>query len=343
MLVGRGVRFGRGVRIGRENNSADPATIWPTAMVQYVRSDMGITLAGNLKLTGTSPAATITGSLTTSTGLRVVITTGATLASGNMRFAVYSDGGVTPVASGLVGAASVALSGVFNGITVNFAAGAYVVSDYYDATVATWADQIPVGTPKNYTVGGGAPVMVTNVAEANGQPGIKFTAANSDWLTSALQLVAPGTTPYFISFVFRSDVHVAAAQIISGSGSIGNSNGAVVMVGSGSTTGRYQQASPTAANTCSTILQGSAGNLQAYFSNSTNDYLRVGAGVKANVSGSQTSAGNTLSDISRRIGTNRNATAFADITAVELIYILRDITDFERLSYNAYLARRYGI
>jgi hypothetical protein len=341
--IGRSVRIGRGVRIGRESNSADPLTIFGALLLQYVRADMGITLASALKVTGTSPAASLSGTLTLGLGLRIKITTGGTLASTNVRFSWYTDGGTIPIATNVTAAATVGLTGAFSGVTVNFGSGTYVANDTYDATVATWADQIAVGTPHNYTVGGGAPVMVTSVTETNGKPGIRFFGANSDWMTSALTLAEPGTSPYTIAIVFRNDNHVSTNQLVSGTGSVGNANGVISMTGSGSTTGRFQQASPNIANTASYIPTGAAGVLIGYFSNSTDDYLRNGGGDKNNVSGAGVSAGNTASDISRRIGTNRTGSAFTDMTVLELLYLSGDFSTFHLRSYLPYVAKRYAV
>lgn len=80
--------------------------------------------------TGTGPAngVTITGVPTADIDGRIEITTGGIV--GTAQFSWYTDGGTTPVATGVVTAASVVLGAT--GLTVNFAAGTYVLNDTYD-------------------------------------------------------------------------------------------------------------------------------------------------------------------------------------------------------------------
>lgn len=80
--------------------------------------------------TGTGPptGVTITGTPTADIDGQIKITTGGTV--GTALFSWYTDGGTTPVATGVATAADVVLG--TTGLTAHFAAGTYVLNDTYD-------------------------------------------------------------------------------------------------------------------------------------------------------------------------------------------------------------------
>jgi hypothetical protein len=103
-----------------------------------------ITPHTNTFLTGTSPAVTITktggGAIPEFTsnvpGLLVKITTGGALAVG--KFDVSYNNGSTWAHTGVTLAATYALDGTATNLTLNFAAGTYVLNDTYEMRVGTW-------------------------------------------------------------------------------------------------------------------------------------------------------------------------------------------------------------
>jgi hypothetical protein len=106
-------------------------------------SGAAITLGGTLRLTGTGPAITLTGTLLFASacpGLVVEILTGGALNVGTYR--VSYNGGSTWALAGsggqvLPAGGTQALNGAATGVTLNFAAGTYVVAAVYQGTVAT--------------------------------------------------------------------------------------------------------------------------------------------------------------------------------------------------------------
>lgn len=97
-----------------------------------------ITLGGTMRLTGTSPAVTFTGTLTFATacpGIKVEITTGGAVGVGVFR--VSYDNGSNWAHSSVTIASTYALDGAANGVTLNFAAGTYVLNDTYEGTVSS--------------------------------------------------------------------------------------------------------------------------------------------------------------------------------------------------------------
>ncbi len=96
-----------------------------------------ITLGGTMRLTGTSPVITPTGSLTFGAGLVPGIK--LTVLPGGITCDVsYNSGSTTALAGAtLTPGGTLALNGAASGVTLNFAAGVYVAGDTYEGTVAT--------------------------------------------------------------------------------------------------------------------------------------------------------------------------------------------------------------
>lgn len=113
------------------------------AQLRVKVASAAITLGGTMRLMGTGPAVTLTGTLLFASacpGLRVEILTGGALNVGTYR--VSYDGGATWALAGsggqvLPAGGTQALAGAASGVTLNFAAGTYVVSAVYQGTVVT--------------------------------------------------------------------------------------------------------------------------------------------------------------------------------------------------------------
>jgi len=98
-----------------------------------------ITLGGTMRLTGTSPAITLTGTLlfpSACPGIKVEVTTGGTAST--LVFRVSYNSGATWALSGQTPTGGTfALSGAAAGVTLNFAAGTYILADTYEGTAET--------------------------------------------------------------------------------------------------------------------------------------------------------------------------------------------------------------
>lgn len=124
--------------IGQDVSVSITASSGLIAAQMDIDPSKNITLSGTMRLTGTSPAVTLTGTLTFATacpGIKVEITTGGAIGVGVFR--VSYDNGATWAYSGVTIAATYALDGAANGVTLNFAAGTYVLSDTYEGAVAS--------------------------------------------------------------------------------------------------------------------------------------------------------------------------------------------------------------
>jgi hypothetical protein len=120
-----------------------PAAAWaPTDIagnIGYFDSLLGITLGTTMRLTGTSPAVTLGGTLTTATSLLVRIRPGLGGIVGTSQWEYSTDNGASYTSGGVTSTPAVAVGST--GFTVSFAAGTYVALDTYRSTVASWTDQ----------------------------------------------------------------------------------------------------------------------------------------------------------------------------------------------------------
>jgi hypothetical protein len=111
-------------------------------LLLWLRADMGITLGGALRATGTAPpAVTITGAPTSQVGLHIEIDSvagGTALGQATYKWSI--NNGSSYVATGVTTAAGPTALGT-TGISVSFAAGPYNMDNKWDATVSAWADQ----------------------------------------------------------------------------------------------------------------------------------------------------------------------------------------------------------
>jgi len=112
-------------------------------LLLWLRADMGITLGGTLRGTGTGgpPVWTITGTATRQVGLHLEIDSvdGGT-GLGQATYKWSENNGATYVATGVVTAAGPTALGT-TGLSVSQAVGPYNIDNKWDATVSAWADQ----------------------------------------------------------------------------------------------------------------------------------------------------------------------------------------------------------
>jgi hypothetical protein len=107
--------------------------------ILWLSSMLGITLGGTMRLTGTSPAVTLSGSASTPTALIVRIRSGLGGIVGTSQWEYSTDDGSSYTNGGVTSTPAVAVGST--GFTVSFAAGTYVALDTYRTTVATASDQ----------------------------------------------------------------------------------------------------------------------------------------------------------------------------------------------------------
>lgn len=209
-------------------------------------------------------------------------------------------------------AASIDFSTFFTGGTVLQS----VQSDKGVTTGATftWADQS--GNNKHYTQATAAkqPTLTTGL---NGNPGVLFmqnfiTPANSQLVTSTLNLPAPGTTPTWMGIVWRNITPSANGR-----------------PWSDTSTGLAQTAYMASNDAKLTVYNGSAGPLDTappalnawecsefYFSNSTADYCKRGS--NAAVTG--VNAGNSVGT-GRSLGGEDATANYSTIEVLHVIYV----------------------
>ncbi|HTA90330.1 MAG TPA: hypothetical protein VK745_12160, partial [Polyangiaceae bacterium] len=169
-----------------------------TGVLQYMRSDLGLIEATTLLHTaGTGPVLTFSG---TRSGAATAITVTCPTTGGALGtwqgLVTYSDGSTQSFTS----AATVALTGLGAGLTLNIAAGAAVTTDIWKAVAGTWADQS--GNGVNVTAAG-APGIATITPGLNGHASLSSNGTSTQYGTYTLDLPAPGTTPTFFWAVCR--------------------------------------------------------------------------------------------------------------------------------------------
>lgn len=172
----------------------------------------------------------------------------------------------------------------------------------------TWSDQS--GNGKHYTqsVSGKQPTLTAGLS---GNPGLRFTAASQQLLTSALNLPAPGTTPTWIGIVWRAIATTANCRPLADT-STGTSQAILHPTGgagdAGQFNGGFVNSAPFTLNAweCS----------EFYFSNSASDYVKRGANSPVTGSG----AGNATGT-GRNIGGVDAVASYTDSEIVHVIYV----------------------
>lgn len=187
----------------------------------WFRGDLGITLGGTLLASGTTPpAVTITGTPTAQIGLHIEIDSvaGGT-ARGQATYKWSTDNGSTYVATGVLTAAGPTALGA-TGVSVAFAVGPYNADNKWDCTVSAWADQSGNGVHVTNATAANQPYFYT--AAANGKPGIRTVAANSQGLfRAATNVLGASTYGYGVLLAYKIDASINN-QRFAGFGSGGN-------------------------------------------------------------------------------------------------------------------------
>lgn len=175
------------------------------------------------------------------------------------------------------------------------------------STVTNWADI--GGQGLNYSAVSAPTYGASNV---NGFKSILFDSGSSNVMSSALTLPAPGTTPTYVCLIFKPLTWA-------------NNNG---IIGQNSTTGAhviYQNGSSPATvafNATNSLANNGAAlgswvMLEAQYTDTIQDYLKIGSG--APVSGINT--GNNASVSARLIGKSLSTGACGNFEILALLYL----------------------
>lgn len=204
-----GLSLGLGLGCGNLISAAAAAVTpvdWATAFpgsFQVAQTDKGILYGATMRASG---GATSVATLSSTTGLAtpvpITITgTGAGVVS------ISFDEGVTQTMVGVTPSAGVpvALTGKGSGASVSFSTTAIANGHVWQATGTL---QDTSGNGKHFTQATASKQAIITVG-LNGKAGLWCVAANSNSLVSALNLPAPGTTPYYVFAVFRQKSWIA--------------------------------------------------------------------------------------------------------------------------------------
>jgi hypothetical protein len=162
----------------------------------------------------------------------------------------------------------------------------------------------------------------------NGTPIVRLDSTARK-MNASLALPAPGTTPTTIWAVMRQNTWTVNNQFVTSP-----DNRLLI---------RQRTATPTIAQFNVADANGNVGaalgswvRMEAYFSNSTSDYLKL---LATTATGANAGAG--LADTSRTLGGNATG-ASADADFAELLYVNRALTAGEKTALDAYCTARYG-
>lgn len=300
-----GARNNRG-RIPDGNGPVNLASFLPGAY-QSFQTNLGFTYGGSLlPLAGNTATTTVslTGSLSgVAVPIKVRATNSASIGSG-ATFNIYYDGGTTPVATGVTPSAGVpvALTGAATGLSVTFTAGTSVNNNEWDATCAAIADQTGNGWHFSQATASLQPIVGVGV---NGIPSIRF-GIGAEKLDSLLNMPAPGTTPWAMAAVLRTNTYIGSGRMI---GAVGAANTCMLWTPSSPNLAIFNGLT---AGVSGQLAAGTWGAVDCAFTNSTADYCRPGTGPGTTGS----NAGNS-SSTGRRIGFDgTNPTGLFDLLAL---------------------------
>lgn len=166
---GRVAASGRVANTNRISQSGNPLAYSQFGLVLWSRADLGITLGGTLRATGTSPPAwTISGTPTTQVAPHFEIdSVAAGTALGQATYKWSMNNGTSYVATGVPTAAGPTALGS-TGLSVSMAAGPYNADNKWDATVSAWADQS--GNANHWTQSTATRQPVFSLAGYGGRP-----------------------------------------------------------------------------------------------------------------------------------------------------------------------------
>lgn len=231
------------------------------------QSDFGAALGGTPLASGTAPpVVTLTGSPASAIALRVEITLLGTLGIAQFRYS--ADGGGTYIQSNVATAASVVLTGAATGITLAFPAGAYVTDNVYVGTCSGWTDQKSLAAATQATA---ANQPALGIGLLN-RPKLTGDGVNDILREATLDLPAAGTTNTFVWGIIKQITWTASRGVWSSGTTLATNE-----LGAGSTTPALISYCGTvsADNTAATL--GTLLRSEQFFSNTTADYLKLGA------------------------------------------------------------------
>jgi hypothetical protein len=212
-------RIATGAGVSSPVSAVTPLTIAAAngvSLWSWHRSDVGVMPSGQMfQYAGTTNVPVfLAGSSAAVYGITIKVddVTGGT-ASGQAKFSVYTDGGTTPIASGLTTSpVSVALPGVLDGVNAVFQAGTYSNDNVYRAGAQGWEDQTGNGNDLLQDTYALAPLLMTTGAYA-GKPAIYCDGTR--WMRNpTLGALASGVnTALTVVSVFRS-TNAATSNIV---------------------------------------------------------------------------------------------------------------------------------
>lgn len=181
---------------------------------------------------------------------------------------VYYDGAGTTSEQSFTSAATVALTGKGAGLTLNIAAGNAATNNVWKATCGTWGDL--AATPHDMTQATATKQPIIT-AGLNGWPGLLFDGSSQNLVSSGYNLAAPGTTNFGRLLVARQITWTTGKNLVGET-----SNGNVGIIHTHTATPSIA-AFNTSNSTDVAMTLNTWFRVRALWSNSTGDYLKVGA------------------------------------------------------------------
>lgn len=296
-----------------------------TGVLQSVQTDLGLTYGGTMLAAGTAPPViTLTGSLAgPPVAIHVIAgspgVVGSTAVFGATAGGVF-QGGIFPSVG-----VPVALTGPATGLFLTVAAGTSSLDNTWDATCAGLADQVGAN---HYTQATASkqPVVATGL---NGFASIVFDGID-DRLTSALNLPVPGTSPWFVWYVFRQVTWINQGIYLSSNSDASTGD---VLVSTSPTIFLFNGASAASNGGAAigTFVRG-----ESYFANSVADYLKLGT----TSSGGSTAGNNSATG--RTIGSSGLNTRFGNMELLALVYMSSLPSVGQLAAASAAVTAKYG-